>query len=187
MKTKKNFFKLTEDDDRKVYWNEVPINSLGGNRISVKDREYDITPDIQAYFTNTKLTTRFLDDIEKETVYDILQNVGFYDNIPHVGLKAARMQDALHNLPDEIKRIRKPAPPAIESESDNLEGEGVKIIIPSNIIDIYTRLEVLLGLKLSGHTDTLTEASNLIDELYKRGEIQNKQQYRNALDKFSTN
>ena len=66
-----------------------------------------------------------------------------------------------------------------------LKGRGVeKIIIPSNIIDIYTRLEILLGLKLSGHTDTLTEASNLIDELYKRGEIHNKQQYRNALNKF---
>ena len=62
----------------------------------------------------------------------------------------------------------------------------MKIIIPSNLVDIYTRLEILLGLKLSGHTDTFTEASNLIDELYKRGEIQNKQQYRNALDKLTT-
>ena len=45
-----------------------------------------------------------------------------------------------------------------------LKGKGIeKIIIPSNIIDIYIRPEVLLGLKLSGHTDTLTEASNLID------------------------
>ena len=68
----------------------------------------------------------------------------------------------------------------------NLQGRGIeKIIIPSNIIDIYTRLEVLLGLKLANHTDTLTEASDLIDELYKRREIQNKQQYRNDLDKFS--
>ena len=50
---------------------------------------------------------------------------------------------------------------------------------------MYTRLEVLPGLKLSGHSDTLTEASNLIDDLYKRGEIQNEQQYRNALDSFS--
>ena len=51
----------------------------------------------------------------------------------------------------------------------NLEGQGIeKIIIPFNIIDIYTRLEVLIGLKLSGHSDTLTEANNLIDELYKR-------------------
>ena len=49
---------------------------------------------------------------------------------------------------------------------NNLQGTGIeKIFVPSNIVDIYTRLEVLLGLKLSGHTDTLTEASNLIDEL----------------------
>ena len=61
-----------------------------------------------------------------------------------------------------------------------------KNIFQSNIIDIYTRLEILLGLKLSCPSDTLTEASNLIDELYKRGEIQSKQQYRNALHKFST-
>ena len=69
---------------------------------------------------------------------------------------------------------------------NNLQGQGIeKIIIPSNIIDIQSRLEILLGLKLSGHTDTLTETSNLIDELYKRGEIENKQQYRNLLDRFS--
>ena len=68
----------------------------------------------------------------------------------------------------------------------DLENQGVKIIIPSNLIDIYTRLEILLGLKLSGHSDTVTEASALIDQLYKLGEIQNKQQYRNALDNFST-
>ena len=72
----------------------------------------------------------------------------------------------------------------IDSDSD-LQGDGVEIIIPSNIIDIYTRLEILLGLNLSGYTGTLTEASNLIDELYKRGEIQNKQQYRNAPKNFS--
>ena len=62
----------------------------------------------------------------------------------------------------------------------------MKIFIKSNINDIYTRLEILLGINLSGHTDTLTEASNLIDELYKISEIQNEQQYRNALDKVST-
>ena len=45
-------------------------------------------------------------------------------------------------------------------DSDDLRGEGVKLVIPSNTFGIYTRLEVLLGLKLSGHTDTLSEASN---------------------------
>ena len=68
----------------------------------------------------------------------------------------------------------------------DVEDQGLKINIPSNIIDNYTRLETLLGLYVSGHTNTLTEASNLLDELYKRGEIQNKQQYRNALNNFST-
>ena len=73
-----------------------------------------------------------------------------------------------------------PTPPLLAKQGQGIE----KTIIPSDIIDIYTRLEILLGLKLSGHTDTLTEASNLIDELYKMGEIQNEEQYRNALDKF---
>ena len=75
----------------------------------------------------------------------------------------------------------------ITDGSDDLQGEGLKIIIPSNIIDIYTRIETLLGLNLSGHTDTLTEASNLFHELYKRSEIQSKQQYRNFPNKFHTN
>ena len=98
------------------------------------------------------------------------------------------MNDALYDLPKAIEETRNPPLPAIENvdDSSDLEGEGVKTIIPSNIIDIYTRLEALLGLNLSGHTDTLTEASCLIDELYKRGEIRNKQQYQNALNKFST-
>ena len=185
MKRSKNFFKLTEDSG-KVYWNGEYIEPLGDNRIRIKNREYDISPDLQTYFTNTKLTTQFLDNFEKETAFETLKDVGFYDNIPKKGFKAARMKDALYNLPTEIDKVRNPPVPAIENESDNLQGEGVKIIIPSNIIDIYTRLEVLLGLKLSGHTDTLPEASNLIDELYKRGEVQNKQQYRNALNRFTT-
>ena len=186
MRTSKKFFKVTEDDG-KVYWKEVLINPLGNKRISIKDREYDISPDIQAYFTNTKLTTKFLDNFEKEGVFDILQNFGFYDNIPEIGFKAARMKDALYDLPKAIDKNRNPPLPTIESveNSSVLEGLGIKIIIPNKIFDIYTRLEVLLGLKLSGHTDTLTEASNLIDELYERGEIQNKQQNRNVFNNFS--
>ena len=74
----------------------------------------------------------------------------------------------------------------LQNTFGDLQGQGVKIIIPSNIIDIYTRLEILLGLKLSELTDTLTEASNLIDEIDKRCEIQNELQYRNAFDKIQS-
>ena len=186
MKGSKNFFKLVEKADGQVFWNKIPIKALGENRISIKNQEYDIKPSIQNYFTSTNQTTKNMDDEDKLTVYDILKNIGFYSMRHTKGLRSARMKDALINLPKEIDRIRNSTLPEIENESNDLEGEGVKIIIPSNIIDIYNRLEVLLGLKLSGHTNTLTEASNLIDELYKLGEIRNKQQYRNALDKFTT-
>ena len=54
--------------------------------------------------------------------------------------------------------------------------QGMKIIVPSVIIGFWTKLEVLLGLKLSGHTNSLTETSNLRDQLYKRGKIQTGQQ-----------
>ena len=185
MKGSKNFFKLVEKADCQVFWNKFLIKALGKNRISIKNQENDIKPNFQTYFINTNLTTKNMDDAGKSTVYDILKKIDFYSMRHTKGLNSARMKDALYKLPKEIAKIRNPPLPAIENESDNLEGEGVKFIIPSNIVDIYTRLEILLGLKLSGHTDTLSEASNLKDELYKRGGIQNKQQYQNALNKFS--
>ena len=187
MKKSKNFFKL-EQDGNEVFWNKTPIKAIGENRISTKGKEFDIKPNIKNYFINTRLTTKRMDDEDKLNIFDILISVGFYDNIPKTGMKSARMQDSLYNLPKETIKIRNPPLPAIENEEEpvDLEGQGAKIIIPSNIIGIYTRLEVLLGLKLSGITDTPTEASNLIDELYKRDEIQNKQQYRNAFNKFSS-
>ena len=105
-------------------------------------------------------------------------------------MKSAGIKDASYDLPKAIGKIQNPPLTTIEKIediSDNLEGQGIeKIIFPSNIVDIYTRLENLLGLKLSGHTNTLTEAGNLINEIYKRGEKQNRQQYRNAFDKCST-
>ena len=81
------------------------------------------------------------------------------------------------DLPKRVSEINNIRFIEITDDSDSdLQGEGIKFVIPSNIIDIYTRPEILLGLKLSGHTDTLTEAINLIDQLYKMGDIQNKQQ-----------
>ena len=187
MKGNKNFFKLLEKDGE-VFWNKIPTKASGENKISFKYQEYDIKPIFQTYFTNKKLTTKNMDDDDKLTVSDLLKITDFYSMRHNKGSNSTRMRDALYNLPKAIDKIQNPPLPAIEKveNSSDLEGQGIeKNIIPSNITDNYTRLEVLLGLKLSGHTDTLTETSNLIDELYKRRGIQNKQQYRNALNNFS--
>ena len=115
---------------------------------------------------------------EKVVFRDILSKTGYYNRKPTKRRMSGRDRCIKNDLDNDVRRIL--------NIDKKLKGRGFeKTIIPSNIIDIYTKLEVLLGLKLSGHTDTLTEASNLIDELYKRGDIQNKQQYRNALNKFS--
>ena len=55
-----------------------------------------------------------------------------------------------------------------------LKGRGVeKIIIPSNIIDIYTRLEVLVGLKLS-EMMTINENKKLSRNRERRIDRRNK-------------
>ena len=162
----------------------VPIITLGGDRIQIKDNIYDLTPEIYKALPYTGYNGENLkneDDILM--LYNIIRDIGYTgigDN------KSKRKTFLIEKLPKLVEEIQNKTFEEIIDEPDKLEGQGLKIIIPSNIIDIYTRLEILLGLKSSGHTDTLTEASNLIDELYKRGEIQNKQQYRNALNKFSS-
>ena len=60
-------------------------------------------------------------------------------------------------LPKLVEDIQNKVFDEIKDDSYGLQGEGVKIIIPSNKIDFYTRLGIILGLKLSGHTDTLTK------------------------------
>ena len=143
---------------------------MGGKKLKISENIFEITPGIQKIFTQTSnIPLKKLNNQEREVYNIILETLDFENYKPISGeSKSGRYKQSQSNF-----------------NKRNLKGEGVKIIIPSNIIDIYTRLEILLGLKLSGHNDTLTEASNLLDELYKLGEIQNKQQFRNALNKFN--
>ena len=162
----------------------VPIYTLGGDTIKIKDNVYDLTPEIYKALSYTGYDGKTMkNENDILMLNNIIRDLGYTGIGDH---KSFRKTFLTEKLPKLVEEIQNKTFKEITDDSDDLQGEGVKIIIPSNIIDIYTRLEILLGLKLSGHTDTLTEASALIDELYKRGEIQNKQQYRNALDKFST-
>ena len=161
----------------------VPINTLGGDRIQIKDNIYDLTPEIYRALSDTGYTGKNMkNENDILMMYNIINDLGYTG----IGDKPSKRKTFFTiTLPKLVEEIPNKTFEESTDDSGDLEGQGVKIIIPSNIIDIYTRLEVLLGLKLSGHTDTLTEASNLIDELYKRGEIQTKQQYRNSLNNIS--
>ena len=163
----------------------VPINILGGDKLRIRGNDYDLTPEKYKALSYTGYDGEAM----KNENYILMMN-SIITDLGYTGrgdIKSKRKIFLTEKLPKLVEEIQNKTFEEITDDSGDLEGQGVKVIIPSNIIDFYNRLEVLLGLKLSGHTDTLTEASKLIDELYKRGEIQTKQQYRNALNKFSTN
>ena len=122
-------------------------------------------------------------DMDKLIFRDTLQTTEYYKQPPRKRRLSGRVKNFKDDLDNEVIRIVNLDTKNTKPESIKLEGKRMKMFIPSNIIDIWTRLEALLGLKVSGHTDTLTGLSNLKDELYKKGEIQTEQQYRNAVDK----
>ena len=174
MKDNTGFFKTNYDSGHGWMLNNHPVKMLGGTEVEINENKYNITKGIQKVFTNsTYNTAKSMNDKDKSVFRDIKSRM------------SGRDRYIKFELDDDINRIlnldTKP------KTKHKLKGKGVeKTFIPSNIIDIYTRLEVLLGLKLSGHTNTLTEGNALIDELFRLGEIQNKQQNRNALNKFIT-
>ena len=144
---------------------------MGSKKLKINEKVYNMSKGIKKVLTDTSnIPIKQVNHQDRGIFINILESLNF------TSYKAIR---------GESKSGRYKQSKTIFNKHI-LEGRGVKTIISSNIIDIYTRFEVLLGLKLSGHSDTLREASNLIDELYKRGEIQNKQQYRNALEIFQT-
>ena len=171
-----NALKLVRDEDDNLSIRGISIKSLGDNKILINNnRVYDLSTEMHKALSNSTYTGKSMKDKNDQLkLYNFLTDIGY----TKIRGKQTSQMKFFTRLINQFRNIKK-------EEPTDLKGQGFeKIIIPSNIIDIYTRLEVLLGLKLSGHTDTLTEASNLIDELYKLGEIQTNHQYRNALDKF---
>ena len=175
----RNSLKITQDESGRANILGVPVQISEGDTMKTNQNFYELTPEIYKALTYTTYTGNTMkDENDILMMYNIIRDLK-YDGLGDRDSK--RRIFFTKKLPKLVEDIQNRTFDEIV-----LEGQGVINIIPSNIIDIYTRLEVLLGLKLSGHSDTLTEASNLIDELYKRGEIQNKQQYRSAMNKIST-
>ena len=172
----RNSLKITQEESSRANILDVPIQISGADTKKNK-KIYESTPEIHKALSSTTYTGR----TEKKED-DILMMSNFID-LGYTGTEDRQSNRKTFfqiTLPKLVDEIQNKTFDEITLSSDDLQGEGVKNIILSNVIDIYTRVEILLGLKLSGHTDALTEASNLI------GEVRKKQQYRNAPNKFST-
>ena len=74
---------------------------------------------------------------EKLTVYNILKNSGSYRTLLQRGMESARLNDAFYTPMKVLPKISNLSAPKLaienDNESDDLQGEGMKNIIPSNI------------------------------------------------------
>ena len=141
----------------------VPIYTKGGDKLRICDNDYELTPEIYkalAYTGYTGKTMKNENDILM--MNDIINDLG-YTGDGHRDSKTKTFFTKI--LPKLVEKTQNKTFDKIIDDSDGLQGEGGKIVIPANIFDIYTRLELLLGSKLSNYNDTLTEASISIDEL----------------------
>ena len=136
------FFKTHCDQQRGWVMNNIPIKSPRGTKIQIYENEYDLSKGIRNVLTKkTYNSTKSLNNNEKVVLRDFLSKTGYYTRKPTKGKPSGLDNYIKNELDDDVRRI-------LDLDT-KLKGRGVeKIIIPSNIIDIYTRLEILLGIKI---------------------------------------
>ena len=144
----------------------VPIQISVVDRIKIKENIHDLTQKIYKAFSSISHTGK-----TKKDENDVLMMYNFLNDSFYTGVgdkSSKRKTYFTKTLPKLVEAFQNKTFEENTDDSDNLESQGVTITVQSNIIGIYTRLEILLGPEVSGHTNTLTEASNLIDELHNK-------------------
>ena len=71
----KNFFKVIRNAEGKFSWGGKKVNPLGGNRVEIDAEEYNLTPEIQRAFTDTRYNFNNIDmDDESVLTFDKILN-----------------------------------------------------------------------------------------------------------------
>ena len=143
----RKFFEVKQDPECKFPWIRHDIVPLGGIRVRINGEEYDLTPEIQTAFTDTryKFNNSISDDESVLTFDNILESLDYKRTKFSNSKRTKTIKKELEKRADKI--LNPPIPiQAVENKegSDNIQGEGMEIVIPSNIIDIWTRLKVVL-------------------------------------------
>ena len=120
----------------------VPIYTLGGDKLRIPDNVYELTPEIYKALSDTGYTGKIMkNENDILMMNNNITDLGYTD----VGDKPSKRKTFLTiTLPKLVQEIQSKTFEEITLDSDSdLRGERVKIIIPSNIFDIYTRLKIL--------------------------------------------
>ena len=128
----KNFFKVIRNVEGKISWGGKEVNPLGGNRVEIDAEEYNLTPEIQRAFTDTRYNFNNI-DIDDESVLTFDKNSNCLNYNPSKDSNSKQTKSIENDLRKRVYKIKNPP---LTLPTNDLQGEGVKIIIPSNIIDI---------------------------------------------------
>ena len=144
MKRSKKIFQLVEKRSGDVFWNGVFVTPLGQRRVETKNIEYNTTSDIQTLLTITKTTTKGFNIDDRLTVDNIFNSVDFHDKPTERGYKSARTKELEDDFLKSIEKSRNllfSLPPVedeecFEEEAEDLQGQGVKFLIPPIMFNI---------------------------------------------------
>ena len=116
----------------------VPFQTMGGDEMKIKDNVNDITPQIDEASPSEGYTGSQKKDSEILTFHKILKVFGYTSDGERNSKRKSFIIEELHHRVEKLQA-------EIENESVEYEFCGKKIIIPSSVIDIWTRLEFLFG------------------------------------------
>ena len=112
--------------------NNHPIKMLRGTKVEINENKYNISPGIRKLlFDQSYDTAKSRADKDKLIFSDISQKTGYYTRKPTKGRSTGRDRYNKYHLDKDVSRIL--------NLDTKFKGRRIeKIIIPSNIIDIYT-------------------------------------------------
>ena len=133
MKDNTGFFKTTEDRERGWMLNIYPIKILTGTQVEINDNKNNITPGTRKLLVDsTHKVAKSMKENDRLVFRYISQKTNYYKRKTSKGLMSGRDRYIRNELDHDVKRSL--------NLDTKLSGKGIhEIIIPSNIIDIYTR------------------------------------------------
>ena len=77
MNKSKKFFKAIRNEQGKLSWNNKVIEPLGGNKIKIDNKEFNLTPEIQKALTSTNYNFKNMNDDDILNFANILETVDY--------------------------------------------------------------------------------------------------------------
>ena len=143
MKDNKNFFKVIRDPESNYSGNGYDIIALGGNRVKFNAEDFDSNPEIQTASTDMRyvfIKVEMIDD-QALSCTKILESVKNDRTKYSISKRTKSVKIDITKRSDKIRILPLHLPPinneekSEEKDSNDLEGEGMKIIMPSNTVD----------------------------------------------------